>query len=71
MEQCKMMSAREIENKKAQEKHLEECRISNFKHMDEIESKRRVAMAYVDTKAADFWETKKRNTQKLRDKAQQ
>ena len=66
-----MMSAREIENNKAKENHLEECRISNFKHMDEMESKRRISMAYVDTKFSDFWETKKKNTQKLRDKAQQ
>ena len=65
------MSAREEENAKSLEQHLAECQASNAAHLIEMENKRMADMAYVDTKFVDYWETKKKNTQKLRDKAQQ
>jgi hypothetical protein len=66
-----MMSAREEENAKALEQHQAECQASNAAHLIEMENKRIAEAAYVDTKFAEFWERKKNNSQKLRDKAQQ
>ena len=64
------MSAREVANHAALMQHLEDCRISNQKHLEEMEQKRIADMKCVDPKFAEFWETKRRNTQALRDKAQ-
>ena len=70
MEQCEIMSAREEENKKVHEQHLEECRLSDQAHLVEMENKRITDAQRIDTKCADFWARKRRDTQKLRDKTQ-
>jgi hypothetical protein len=71
MGERKMISEREAANEKAKTEHLEGCKVSDFAHMVELEEKRRRDALYIDTKFSDFWERKRKNTQKLRDKTQQ
>lgn len=71
MGECEMMSAREQENEEYHRLHLEECDKSNKEHLEELERKRILSEKTKDVALVNFWERKRINTQKLRDKAQQ